>query len=79
MKYFVYVMSNKNRTLFKTNITENIEAMLNVEHSVHREVYKKSSGINELIYSEECETLDAAVKRRDELKASARELFCKNL
>lgn len=77
MKYFVYVLSNKNRTLFKTNVTENIEAMLNLEQNVHHEVYKKSSGINELIYFEECETLKQAIKRRDELRSSARKIFAK--
>ena len=77
MKYFVYVLSNKNRTLFKTNVTENIDAMMNSEKNLHHEVYKKSSGINELIYFEECETLEQAIKRRDELKSSARKIFAK--
>lgn len=69
MKYFVYILSNKNRTLFKINVTENLHEMLRVEQSVHREVYKKSSGINELIYSEEYDTLEKAVKRCDEIKS----------
>lgn len=77
MKYFVYVLSNKNRTLFKVNVTENLNEMLKVEQTVHREVYIKSSGINELIHSEEYPSLEAAVKRCDEIKRNTHRMFGK--
>lgn len=75
MKYFVYVLANKNRTVFKVGITENILEMLRVERFVRGEVYTKKQGVGELVYSEECEDIKQALSRKAQLKLSAKELF----
>ncbi len=68
MKYFVYILSNKNKTLFKVGITENLSELMKAENSVHRNVYTKQSGIDSLLYREECKDLHTAEKRRNELR-----------
>lgn len=68
MRYFVYILSNSNKTLFKVGITENISEMMKAENSVHRNVYTKQSGLDCLLYHEECEDLHTAEKRRNELR-----------
>ncbi len=72
MKYFVCVLSNKARTRRKVVITENPHELMRAENGVTRAVYKKCSGLDELIYTEECADLSTAENRRDELRAKAK-------
>lgn len=66
--YYVYILSNKNRTTFYIGVTNNIGRRI-FEHSEGRsESFSKRYRLTDLVYLEETNNVYAAIEREKQLK-----------
>ncbi|MBI3134914.1 MAG: GIY-YIG nuclease family protein [Bacteroidetes bacterium] len=69
MKYgFVYIMSNKNRTVLYTGVTNNIETRVKQHKSGCGSVFTKRYAIVDLMYFEKILGFGLAIDREKQLK-----------
>ena len=69
MKYgFVYIMSNKNRTVLYVGVTNNIEERVKQHKSGRGSTFTKKYNATELLYFEKILRFDLAIDREKQLK-----------
>lgn len=70
--YFVYILSNKYRTVLYIGVTNNLKRRL-YEHEHHLiEGFTKKYNVSDLIYFEESEFIESAIAREKQLKRWSR-------
>ena len=71
-KWFVYILRCKDDTLY-TGITDDVARRTAVHNSGKGAKYTRGRGPVEVVYTEECESYSAALKREAAIKRSKRE------
>ena len=73
--YYVYILTNKNKTVLYVGVTNNLQRRLNehINHEDHINAFTKRYNCNHLIYFEEHEDVNLAIEREKKLKGWRRE------
>ncbi|NOR58130.1 MAG: GIY-YIG nuclease family protein [Sulfurimonas sp.] len=67
-KSYVYILSNKNRTVLYIGVTNNLQRRMNEHKESRGSVFTKKYNIHELLYFEEFVSIVTAIKREKQLK-----------
>ena len=70
---FIYILSNKNRTVFYTGVTANLPARMRAHQEGTGSVFCRRYNIRELIYYERFMDIREAIKREKQIKGWRRE------
>ena len=70
--YFVYILTNKNKTVLYIGVTNDIERRLD-EHRNSKASFTSRYGVHRLVYVEETSDIDVAILREKDLKGFSRE------
>ena len=71
--YFIYIMSNKSRTVLYIGITGNFKKRISAHVGGQGSIFTKKYKLNELVYFEEFQTARQAIEREKQLKNWKRE------
>lgn len=71
-QYFVYILTNKNRTVLYIGVTNEIDRRL-TEHYFRKNSFTKKYNVHFLVYYERFQYVDDAINREKELKGWKRE------
>ncbi|MBQ8579584.1 MAG: GIY-YIG nuclease family protein [Oscillospiraceae bacterium] len=74
MKYYVYILTNKNHTVLYTGVTNDLVRRV-YEHKNHldKESFTSKYKVNKLIYFEETNDVRSALEREKQIKSWKRE------
>ena len=67
-KSFVYILSNKNRTVLYTGVTNNLQRRMNEHQESKGSLFTKKYNVTDLLYFEEFVSIITAIKREKQLK-----------
>ena len=67
-KSYVYILSNKNRTVIYIGVTNNLQRRMNEHKESRGAVFTKKYNIHDLVYVEEFNDINQAIKREKQLK-----------
>ena len=70
---FIYIISNKNRTVFYTGVTANLSARMKAHQEGSGSVFCRIYNVRELIYYERFMDIREAIRREKEIKGWRRE------
>ncbi|HNS18237.1 MAG TPA: GIY-YIG nuclease family protein [Bacteroidales bacterium] len=70
---YIYILTNKNRTVFYTGVTANLSARMSSHLEGNGSVFCKKYNIRELIYYELFMDITDAIRREKEIKGWSRE------
>ncbi|MEC5157867.1 GIY-YIG nuclease family protein [Chryseobacterium sp. MP_3.2] len=71
--YYVYILTNKNRTVLYTGVTNNLHRRLNEHHSKkHPRSFTARYNVEFLIYYEKFDWIQQAIAREKEIKLLSR-------
>ena len=65
---FVYIVSNKNRTVLYIGVTNNLQKRIEEHKNGVGSVFTKKYLVNELLYFEKFSAIDLAIEREKQLK-----------
>ncbi len=71
-RYFVYILSNKNRTVLYTGVTNNLCRRCEEHKSRKSNGFSKKYNVDELVYYEEFKYINDAIKREKHIKTFSR-------
>lgn len=71
-QYFVYILTNKNKTVLYTGVTNNLERRI-IEHYFGKSSYTRKYNCYYLIYYEHYRYVSAAIDREKEIKGWKRD------
>lgn len=71
--YYVYILSNKSKTIY-TGVTNNLSRRLYEHKNKLIDGFKKKYNLNKLVYYEEFNSINDAIKREKQLKNWHRQL-----
>jgi len=73
MKYYVYILTNKNQTVLYTGVTSNLIRRV-YEHKNHSDPnsFTAKYKVNRLVYFEETTDVEAAIAREKQIKSWSR-------
>ena len=66
--YFVYIVTNKNKTVLYIGVTGNLQNRINEHENELIDGFTKKYNCHNLIYYEHFQHIDDAIKREKELK-----------
>ena len=67
-KSYVYILSNKNRTVLYIGITNNLQRRMNEHQASKGSLFSKKYNTQDLLYFEEFVSIVTAIKREKQLK-----------
>lgn len=67
-KYYVYILTNKFRTVFYIGVTGNIEQRIYQHKNKVIEGFTQKYNVDELVYVEETADVESAIKREKQIK-----------
>lgn len=67
-KYYVYILTNKFRTVFYIGVTGNIEQRIYQHKNKLIEGFTQKYNVDELVYVEETTDIESAIKREKQIK-----------
>ena len=70
--YFVYILTNKNKTVVYTGVTNDLEVRLR-QHKENKFAFTKKYNCYYLVYFERFEHIEYAIEREKEIKGWTRE------
>jgi putative endonuclease len=65
---FIYIVSNKNRTVLYVGMTSNLLLRIEQHKNGHGSVFTKKYSVNELLYFEVFSNMNQTIKREKQLK-----------
>jgi putative endonuclease len=71
--YFVYILTNKTKTVLYTGVTNNLDRRLMEHKSRNEKGFTSRYKITELVYFETIEDINSAIEREKQIKAGSRE------
>jgi putative endonuclease len=72
-KYFVYIMTNKNNTVLYAGVTNNLVRRVYEHKEKLTKGFTSKYNINKLVYFEETNSIEDAIKREKQIKAGSRQ------
>lgn len=66
--YYVYIMTNKYKTTFYIGVTSDLLKRVSLHKNKEIEGFTQKYGLNELMYFEETNSIEVAIKREKQLK-----------
>ena len=72
MEYFVYILTNQNNTVLYIGVTNNLERRIYEHQKELVEGFTKRYQTHKLIYFEQTESVDDAIRREKQLKGWTR-------
>ena len=74
MTYYVYILTNKNKTVLYTGVTKDLVRRV-YEHKTHADPnsFTAKYKIDRLVYFEETSDVEAAIKREKQIKSWSRD------
>ncbi|MCP5061684.1 MAG: GIY-YIG nuclease family protein [Ignavibacteriae bacterium] len=72
-QYFVYILTNKNRTVLYTGITNNLQRRIYEHKNSLIKGFTKKYNLDELVFYEETIDVKVAIAREKQIKAGSRE------
>jgi putative endonuclease len=70
--YYTYILTNANRTVLYTGVTNNLQRRIN-EHKAGLSSFTTKYKVHQLVYFEEYPDIKAAIAREKQLKAGSRQ------
>ena len=70
--YYVYIMSNPRRTVLYIGVTNNLERRVAEHKSRTLKGFTSTYNVTDLVYFEDCSTVDDAIAREKQLKGWTR-------
>jgi len=70
--YYVYIVTNENNYVLYTGVTNNIERRIYEHKNKTGSKFTKKYKINKLIYIEEYQDINEAIKREKQIKSGSR-------
>lgn len=72
MNYYVYILSNKARTVLYVGVTNNLQRRLLEHKNGEKEGFTKKYNVNMLMFYESCGNINNAICREKEIKGWTR-------
>ena len=72
MEYYVYILTNKNNTVLYIGVTNNLERRIFEHKNELIEGFSKRYQTHKMVYFEQSESVDSAIKREKQLKGWSR-------
>jgi len=72
-QYYVYIVSNKKRTLLYTGFTEDLVRRIDQHKNKLADGFTSKYNVSELVYYEVCESRESAIAREKQIKALLRQ------
>ncbi|CAN5202344.1 GIY-YIG nuclease family protein [soil metagenome] len=71
--YFIYILTNKNNSVFYIGVTNNLERRIYEHRNELLEGFTKKYKLKKLVYFEDCNNITSAIMREKQLKNWHRE------
>jgi putative endonuclease len=72
-KYYIYIMTNQDRTVLYTGVTNDLQRRVNEHRTGKGGVFSKKYKLHMLVYYEEGESILAAISREKIIKGGSRQ------
>ena len=71
--YYVYILTNKNRTVLYTGMTSNLKRRISEHRQGVERSFTKRYNVHVLVYYEQTTSREAAIAREKQIKAGSRQ------
>jgi putative endonuclease len=73
MEGFVYILTNKHKSVLYTGVTSNLKERINQhKHKKHPDSFSARYNLSKLVYYERFDTIGEAIKREKKIKGGSR-------
>lgn len=67
--YYVYILSNKTNTVLYTGVTRDLKSRIYQHREKLTESFTKKFNVNRLVYHEQTENVESAIRREKQIKS----------
>ena len=72
-QYYVYILTNKRNNVLYTGVTNDLQRRVYEHREKLGEGFTAKYNVNKLVYYEETESIEAAIKREKQIKGGSRQ------